>query len=112
MNEVKTFKNQAAQGDVFFRKVTKLPEGCVLQEGNLIVTHSETGHHHSFDPTPNVFIYSTKDTLTAYLKVTKPAVLKHRRDFDTHAPILFKAGIYEISRQEEWTPAGWRVVQD
>ncbi len=99
------------QGDVMIRKVDKLPEGVAVREDK-IVAHSETGHHHSFDPSTSVWLYSTKDQLTSYLEVKAPAVLKHRRDFDTHEMLQFPVGIYEIRRQREYTPEGWRRVED
>lgn len=77
-----------------------------------VVAHSETGHHHSFDARASVVLYSTQDQLLSYLEVQKPAVLKHRRDFDTHEEILFDVGLYEVRRQREWSPDGWRRVED
>ena len=43
---MKTFQTQAAQGDVFFRRIDSVPANCIFveREGDrLIVTHSETG---------------------------------------------------------------------
>lgn len=100
-----------AQGDVLFRRVAAIPDGAT-RRSDKIVAHSETGHHHSFDIGESVWLYSTQDRLVSYLEVKKPAVLKHRRDFDTHEEILFDPGIYEIRRQREWSPEGWRRVQD
>ncbi len=111
---MKTFKDQAAQGDVFFRRIQTIPTSATLVEGGgpVIVALSETSHHHAFAADASVFLYSTKDQLVSYLKVEKPAVLKHHRDFDTHEEILFDAGIYEIRRQREWSPEGWKRVED
>jgi hypothetical protein len=111
---MKTFKNVAAQGDVLFRRVESIPTGAtrVNGRGPVVVAHSETGHHHSFDAGQSVWLYSTPDQMVSYLEVKKPAVLKHRRDFDTHEEILFDAGVYEIRRQREWSPEGWRRVED
>lgn len=109
---MKTFKEQAAQGDVFFRRIAKLPdEGLTLLEDK-VCAHSETGHVHSFDPNASVWLYSTSDQLVSYLEVKAPAVLKHRRPHDTHEEILFDVGVFEIRRQKEYTPEGWRQVQD
>jgi hypothetical protein len=113
-NNVKTFKNQAAQGDVLFRRVKTLPKGAIksTEKGAVVVAHSETGHHHSFDAGSSVFLYSTGDQLLSYLEVKKPAVLKHHRDYDTHEALQFDEGIFEIRRQREWAPEGWRRVED
>ena len=111
---MKTFNNMAAQGDVLIRRVESIPGGAtrVTGRGPVVIAHSETGHHHSFDAGGNVWLYSTPDQMVSYLEVKKPAVLKHRRDFDTHEEILFDAGVYEIRRQREWSPEGWRRVED
>jgi hypothetical protein len=110
---MKTFKNQIAQGDVLFRRVKQIPKEATPAVGDhAIVAHSETGHHHSFDAGASVHLYSTTDQLVSYLKVDAPAVLKHRRPFDTHEEIEFKSGLYEIRKQREWTPEGFRKVED
>lgn len=113
---MKRFEKQAAQGDIFIRRVRGIPKKAKAKRekkaGPVIVAHSETGHHHAFDASSSVWLYSTPDQLVSYLKVEKPAVLKHHRDFDTHEEILFDVGTYEIRRQREWSPEGWRRVED
>lgn len=37
---------------------------------------------------------------------------ERERSFDTHESILLKGGTYEIRRQREYTPEGWRRVED
>lgn len=111
---MKTFRDQAAQGDVLFRRIKSLPKEAELvkSKGPIVVAHSETGHHHSFDASPSVWLYSTKDQFVSYLKVDKPAVLKHHREHDTHEALMFDVGVFEIRRQREWAPEGWRRVED
>lgn len=44
-----TFKNTAAQGDVFIRRVDTIPTDAAERrptDNRHIVAHSETGHHH------------------------------------------------------------------
>ncbi len=109
---MKTFKNCVCQGDVMIRRIDKLPTTGLEKEKHKIAAHSETGHHHSFAADANVFLYSSNDQLVSYLEVKKPAVLEHHRDFDTHEALMFDAGVYEIRRQREWAPEGWRRVED
>ena len=114
---MKTFENQATQGELLFIRVKSIPkdaEEVKPVDGMLVAGHSETGHHHAFDSSanPSVWLYSTKDELVSYLKVDRPAPLKHFRDFDTHEPIEFKKGVYKIIHQREITPQGWRRVED
>lgn len=116
----KTFNSICAQGDVLFRKVDSIPSGLsevAPVNGRIVVTHSETGHHHVClldreDETPNVEMYVGDNPLVAWLRVNRPTTLEHLRPHDTHEPILFGKGCYEIRRQREHTPEGWRRVQD
>lgn len=117
---MKNFKNCAAQGDLLIRRIEKLPNGLSKmksEDGNFIVAHSETGHHHVIADRPNVIVYDTENPLVSYLAVIEAtdkteAVIEHLRSFDTHESISISAGIYEIRRQREYSPEGWRRVQD
>lgn len=121
---MKTFDKIAAQGDVLFRRIDKLPDGLVPAgptNGHLVVTHSETGHNHVMlldrptsagDP-PAVEMFNHKDNaLLSWLKVNRPTALEHQRPYDTHETLLFAPGIYEVRRQREYTPEGFRRVED
>lgn len=112
---MKTFKNVCAQGDVYIRRIDKLPANVVeIQpvEGKNIVTFSETMHHHVMDCT-KAKMYSLPDSImNCLLVVNEPTTLDHLRDHDTHEPILFEKGIYEVRRQREYVPDGFRKVQD
>lgn len=117
---MRTFKNQAAQGDLFIRRIDSLPENLALmatENGNYIVAHSETGHHHAIEAKANVKVFQTNDPLVSYLQVIEATeemetVLEHLRNFDTHESIAIPPGNYEIRRQREYTPEGWRRVAD
>jgi hypothetical protein len=117
---MRTFKNFAAQGDVMLRRVLTLP-GCVVAagvvDGKYIVAHSETGHNHVINERPNVRMYDTTDPLLSYLEVVEATdaaevLLEHLRSFDTHEAIAIPPGIYEIRRQREYVPEGWRRAAD
>lgn len=118
--KMKKFTNSAAQGDLLLIRVEKLPEGLSKMKsegGNFIVAHSETGHHHVIAERENVIVYGTENPLVSYLEVIEAtdkaeAVIEHLRSFDTHESISISAGIYEIRRQREYFPEGWRRVQD
>jgi hypothetical protein len=104
----------AFQGDVMFRRVTSLPAGATRKEGHEhIVAHSETGHHHV--ALGGVY-YTTADPFAAYLVTSAPVTIEHRRSTDTHETIELLADggntIWEIRRQREHTPEGWRMVED
>lgn len=113
---MKTVENQGAQGDVLFRRIDKLPDGLVKQERGpegLVVAHSETGHHHVI-PTETVAHYAQPagDGLMSYLSVDTFADVVHLRPFDTHETVRLDAGNWEVRRQREHTPEGWRRVED
>jgi hypothetical protein len=118
---MKTFKNFAAQGDVIFRRVDRLPDGLTAVDpvnGRVVVTHSETGHDHVMvldgkkAKVPAVEMFSTENPLVAWIKVNRPTSLDHLRPHDTHEPIMFGPGVYEVRRQREYTPEGFRRVAD
>lgn len=115
---MKTFTNQAAQGDLLLIRVDLLPEGAVLNDpdpsGHHIVGHSETGHHHVIDADRVTMYRLPEDLYECFLVVRDPAELKHQRPHDTHETILVPPGTYQVRRQREraYTPEGWRRAQD
>jgi len=115
MNAIR-IKNLAAQGDVLFRRIDKLPEGVVEQPrtGPLVVAHSETGHHHSIDDREvKLFERLERDPMVCYLQVAGDcANVVHHRPHDTHRTIGLTQGTWEVRRQREWTPEGLRRVED
>lgn len=120
---MKTAVDRIAQGDVLFRRVEKVPTGAVKakRNGALVVAHSETGHHHVVAQ-DNVTMYDVPgNPLVAYLQLDGACEpgggidVVHQRPWDTHQPVrlLGKTGdVFEIRRQREWAPEGWRRVQD
>lgn len=117
---MKTFEKCAAQGDVLFVRVEAIPDGLVEvkpnERGEIVVTHSETGHDHVMvldrAPEPAVQMFSGDNPLMSWLKVNRPTSLDHKRQNHTHESIMFQPGMYEIRRQQEQTPEGWRRVAD
>lgn len=88
------------------------------RNGEVVVTHSETGHDHVITR-PKVTLYEdAEDPLTAWLEVSEMiglpvnAELVHKRDHDTHETIEIQPGKYRVARQREYTPQGWRRAQD
>jgi len=115
-----TFKNCAAQGDLIIRRINALPKNATpvaSEQGVFVVAHSETGHNHVIADRQNVKLYTTGDPMVSYLEVVEAAdaaetLIEHLRSFDTHKTIAIPAGTFEIRRQREYTPAGWRRVED
>ena len=109
------------QGDLMVRSVAQIPRGLALAdepEGGHIVAHSETGHHHVVVARPGAkaTIHRNIDEelgMVAYLEVTGDSVeLRHLRPTDTHETIEIPVGLWELRRQREYVPEGWRRVED
>lgn len=120
---MKDIEKVGAQGDVLFRRVVKMPDGLVRREtkGPIVVAHSDTGHHHVVEEAHGAYFTDPKSAMVAYLQLgdgcvaTGGAVVTHHRPHDTHEALrlLGKPGdVFEIRRQREWTPEGWRRVED
>ena len=119
---MKTFSETCAQGDILIIRRAALPTGLkklAAANGRVVVTHSETGHDHVMvldkpakRQPPAVEMYAGDNPLVAWLKVNRPTALEHLRPHDTHEPIMFAPGVYEVRRQREYTPEGWRQVAD
>lgn len=110
------FIKLAAQGDVLFEKIDKIPEGlesAKAENGVFIVTHSETGHHHVVKERSAQMLIDKTNAFVAYLKINDNCQIEHLRDFDTHKPIAFDKGdIIKVRRQREYTPEGFRKAAD
>jgi hypothetical protein len=103
------------QGDVMVRRISALPKGVkstTPENGAYIVAHSETGHHHVIDSRAAQLLIDKTNEFLAYLDVREPCDLTHMRDFDTHEPLHFEPGIYEVRREQEFGPEGWQRALD
>ena len=116
---IKVLKNMAAQGDFIIRRIKEIPENVepIVEEGkHFIIAHSETGHNHVMERT-HVTGFKPKDVKDAdlynlFFSVAQDTEITHLRDFDTHQPILVPPGNYEVRRQREYTPEGFRRAAD
>lgn len=124
--KAKVVKQMGAQGDVLFRRVQAMPSGVTevqRENGALLVAHSETGHHHTVSTSGVQMFAHPTDPFVRYLRIPPKTQLKdtvdvvHHRPWDTHATLRLLGDsdgetIYEIRRQREHTPEGWRRVED
>jgi len=112
-------KQCGAQGDVLFRRVPTIPKDATEQKdkGPVIVAHSETGHHHTIAQA-EAKLFTSADPFVCYLRLAgEHADVVHHRPHDTHETLRLvgerKGGAcFEVRRQREHTPEGWRMVQD
>lgn len=91
-----------------------------LENGHLIMGHSETGHHHVLEPVNKkikiskaalALIDAANDTFVE-LKLNQECEIIHLRNFDTHAPVILPPGDYIRGIREEQSPQGWVRVAD
>lgn len=114
---MKTISEIGAQGDLLIIKIDALPDG-VERVKDLVVAHSETGHHHVARGAVERFMEPGGDGMLSYLVAKGPVQVEHLRSWDTHETLeLLYDGtetevVWEIRRQREWTPDGWRRVED
>ena len=114
------FQNCAAQGDLMLRRIEALPANAKplkAEQGVFVVAHSDTGHNHVIDERSNVQWYGTDDPMVSYLQVIEATdatetLLRHLRGHDTHETIVIPPGVFELRRQREYSPEGWRRVED
>ena len=112
---MKTFKNQAAQGDMLITRVESIPadvERSVHDGADYTVTHSETGHNHVMEQKNAEFYTAKNDPFVMYMVVKEDTQLRHLRAFDTHESINVTPGKYRINRQREHMAEGFRRAAD
>ena len=103
-----------SQGDLNIWSVNDIPSELSgtspSKDGNHVLAHSETGHHHVISD-DSVTLYN-QDEFISYLDVEKDSNVIHLRGFDTHETIQLPAGKYRLTRQREYTPEGYRRAAD
>ena len=91
-----------------------------LEKGQLIMGHSESGHHHVIEPVRKqvkledavqAMVDAANDSLIK-LTVLDQCMLIHLRKFDTHAAYMLPPGDYIRGLREEQTIEGWRRSAD
>jgi hypothetical protein len=113
---MRTIEKTGAQGDVFFTRVEATPPGfqeAKVANGVFVIAHSETGHHHTVRADGVVFYEGPNDPFTCYLRIDGPyADVVHHRTYDTHETMRLTQGTWLVRRQREYTPEGFRRVED
>lgn len=116
---MKEILNIAFQGDMMLRKVSAIPDGfsaVPASDGRHVLAHSETGHNHDVDAT-GLTLFAGADPMVCYLRMDSVESFDviHHRSTDTHETLraLGAPGdVWEVRRQREYTPEGWRRVED
>ena len=107
---MKILQTLGAQGEIRTYKIDKIPGNVKplhRENGQLIIGHSETGHHHVLEAERvQVFEADTapEGMRVLYALLETPGELKHLRGFDTHAPQAFEPGVYMFRTDREFDP--------
>lgn len=110
---MKSFLKVAAQGEITIIRVGEVPtskkldgDPLTLEHGQLIIGHSETGHHHVLERTSGATV-TVSDRAPAGMKIlhailTEVNALVHVRGHDTHETIGLLPGEYEFRIAREF----------
>lgn len=100
---------QYRQGDVLLRAVDQIPKDAIAQQAQgalIVLAYGEaTGHAHVVDAT-QATIYKVGDK--DFIETRPGAHLRH----EEHSALALEPGCYQVVRQREYEPAGWRGVVD
>lgn len=118
--------NAVAQGEVYLWMEKHAPKGVLamrdsniaepleLENGKLIIGHSETGHHHVLETIDRPSVHAEvlirdAEGLIADMELEYETQLRHLRDHDTHEAYLLPPGRYiRLLRQEQTQIKGWQ----
>lgn len=99
-----------AQGEIRIFRIDTIPEDVkpLQQEnGQFIIGHSETGHHHVLEA-ERVEVFEAEKAPEGmrilYALLKEPGQLKHLRGHDTHLPHNLEAGSYMFRADREFDP--------
>lgn len=112
---MKTFIKVAAQGEITIIRLGDVPKkrkprsGCTplpLENGQFIVGHSESGHHHVLSHSNGADV-AVLDRPPAGMRILyaildRPMTLEHQRGHDTHESIDLPPGEYEFRIAREY----------
>lgn len=106
-----------AQGDILIIPVDGIPANVkpgVLKGKNFVIAHSETGHDHVIAKARAEVYEAADNQFVAYIRTLGDgAEIKHLRDHDTHETVKLEPNsTYQVRRQREYIPEGFRPAQD
>jgi hypothetical protein len=104
----KRLPGQARQGDILYERVDSVPEGAVKVAGRAIARGTATGHSHALRAGDKAHLMRAPDGVL-YVVAEETTLVVHE---DHKPPIALSTGIWRVTRQREYEPAGSRVVDD
>lgn len=115
---MRTIVDIGFQGDVMFERIRAVPKTATKRErkGELIIAHSESGHHHVIRALDVECWDDPKNPLVCYLRLgSEAADAEHLRSWDTHETMRLSGPtgtVYVCRHQREMSPQGWRRAAD
>lgn len=113
MKTIKKTENAPVfQGDIMITRASSLPTDAKKNKDG-VVAHSETGHHHVAE---RAHVFAVEDGETLYMRALGKSIdVVHKRSYDTHETLRLEGEpgqVWKIRRQREYTPEGFRRVED
>lgn len=110
---MKAFQKVAAQGEITILRIGDVPkktkiagQPLALEQGKLIIGHSETGHHHVLERTRGASVTvlerAPEGMRILHAILEEPNRLVHERGHDTHETIALEPGEYEFRIAREF----------
>jgi len=93
------------QGDLLILPISSLPDGINPKENRVLAEGEVTGHFHELT---GGLVYTKNESLFFEVPQDSEVILTHPQ----HNPLIFTPGTYEVIRQREYRPEGWRHVSD
>jgi hypothetical protein len=94
------------QGDLWFETATTVPVEAVKVEDGVIARGEATGHTHRIRDQQCAILLAYAGSL--YVKARQETHIDH----EEHKTITLPPGDWQVTRQREYTPEGWRTVAD
>ena len=94
------------QGDLLFVPCAKIPKDAKPQEDGVIARGETTGHAHRIRQGMQAMLMVT--AAMAYVRAQEETAVDH----EEHATVMLPIGWWEVRRQREYEPEGWRQVAD
>ncbi len=98
-------KKMYRQGDILFVETDEIPNGTECKDG-IIARGEVTGHSHRIAARVQAVVYLA--AAMKYIHAVGEAQVVH----EEHGTIHLPPGKYQCIRQQEYTPEGWRQVED
>ena len=94
------------QGDLLFVEVTHIPDDAVKQDHGVIAEGEITGHKHQISEGTQAVLMIAAGV--SYINAIREAAIEH----EEHNTVVLPPGQWEVRRQREYEPSGWRQVAD